>query len=265
MSVNTARKIVGDQQLLRYGRQIFLSEIDLEGQTKLLNSRVLVFGMGGLGSPISMYLATSGVGELVIVDPDRVELSNLQRQIVHTSANLGNEKVDSAQQMLGALNPEVQVRTVNRVLEGDDLIRAVREADVVVDGTDNFDARFAITRACVQARTPLVTGAVVRFEGQVSVFPMDRPDSPCYACLYSSIDEPPRNCSENGVLGSVAGIIGCIQATEAIKVLLGIGDTLAGRLLVVDALHMEWHTIGLKKDPHCEVCGVGKQSNTKIE
>ena len=258
MMTNTARKIVGDQQLLRYGRQIFLSEIDLEGQTKLLNSRVLLFGMGGLGSPISMYLATSGIGELVIVDPDRVELSNLQRQIVHTNDNLGTEKVDSARQMLHALNPEVQVRTVNKKLEGEELVKAVAEVDVVVDGTDNFDARFAINRACVQMRKPLVTGAVVRFEGQVSVFPLDQADSPCYACLYASIDEPPRNCSENGVLGSVAGIIGCIQATETIKVLLGIGDTLAGRLLMVDALHMEWHTIRLKKDPQCEVCATNQ-------
>ena len=257
MTVNTARKIVGDRQLLRYGRQIFLPEIDLEGQTKLLNSRVVVFGMGGLGSPISMYLATSGVGELVVVDPDRVELSNLQRQIVHTDENLGKEKVSSARHMLNALNPEIEVIGINHVLEGDELLREIRRADVIVDGTDNFDARFAINRACVEARRPLVTGAVVRYEGQVSVFRLDQQDSPCYACLYASVQEPPRNCSQNGVLGSVAGIVGSIQATEVIKVLLGIGDTLAGRLLLVDALHMEWHTVGLKKDPQCDVCGTG--------
>lgn len=255
MSTDTARKIVTDQQLLRYGRQIFLSEIDLEGQAKLLNSRVLLFGMGGLGSPISMYLATSGVGELIIVDPDRVELSNLQRQIVHTNDNLGNEKVESARQMLNALNPDIQVTTINHKLGGESLLREIQGADVIVDGTDNFDARFAINQACVQAHKPLVTGAVVRYEGQVSVFALDQDDSPCYACLYASIDEPPRNCSQNGVLGSVAGIVGCIQATEVIKVLLNIGDSLAGRLLLVDALNMEWHTVRLKKDPHCEICG----------
>lgn len=257
MTANTARKIVGDQQLLRYGRQIFLPEIDLEGQTRLLNSRVAVFGMGGLGSPISMYLATSGVGELVIVDPDRVELSNLQRQIVHTSDNLGNEKVVSARQMLNSLNPEIQVIGIDRALAGRDLVKEVSRADVIVDGTDNFDARFAINRACVEAGRPLVTGAVVRYEGQVSVFRLDQKDSPCYACLYASIQEPPRNCSQNGVLGSVAGIVGCIQATEVIKVLLGIGKPLAGRLLLIDALNMEWHTVGLRKDPKCEVCGAG--------
>ncbi|MDX1410035.1 MAG: ThiF family adenylyltransferase, partial [Saprospiraceae bacterium] len=151
----------------------------------------------------------------------------------------------------------IRVIGIDHVLAGDELVEVISHADVVVDGTDNFDARFEINRACVAARRPLVTGAVVRYEGQVSVFRLDHADSPCYACLYASIQEPPRNCSQNGVLGSVAGIVGCIQATEVIKVLLGIGKPLTGRLLLVDALNMEWHTVGLRKDPKCEVCGAG--------
>lgn len=256
---STAARVVGDEQLLRYSRQIFLPEVDIEGQERLLNSRVLVMGMGGLGSPIAIYLATSGVGHLAIVDPDQVELSNLQRQIVHSNASLGEEKVLSAKRTLRALNPDVDVETFNRVLDEQALYRQVARADVVVDGTDNFEARFAINEACVRARKPLVSGAVVRMEGQVSVFRLDQPDSPCYACLYQDIAEPPRNCSQNGVLGSVAGIVGCIQATETIKLLLGFGETLAGRLMLVDARAMDWHVVALKKDPRCPVCGQPEQ------
>ncbi len=254
MNITAANKVVSDEQLLRYSRQIFLPEIDLEGQSRLLNSRALIFGMGGLGSPISMYLATSGVGELVVVDPDRVEISNLQRQIVHTSRDLGREKVASATDNLHALNPDVRVLGINHTLDPDRMLAEVSRADVVIDGTDNFDARFAINRTCIRARKPLVSGAVVRMEGQVSVYRLDQQDGPCYACLYQNIGEPPRNCSENGVLGSVAGIVGCIQATEAIKVLLGIGETLAGRLLLIDARTMEWHSVRLRRDPDCQEC-----------
>ena len=258
-NVGAAARVVGDEQLLRYSRQIFLPEIELEGQNRLLNSRVLVMGMGGLGSPIAMYLATSGVGHLTIVDPDQVELSNLQRQIVHTNDSQGEEKVLSAQRTLRALNPDVDVQTFNRVLDEQALLAEVSRADVVVDGTDNFEARFAINRACVAARKPLVSGAVVRLEGQVSVFRLDHPDSPCYACLYQNIAEPPHNCSQNGVLGSVAGIVGCIQATETIKLLLDFGETLEGRLMLVDARSMDWHVVALKKDPRCPVCGNPEQ------
>ena len=250
-----APKVVSDEQLLRYSRQIFLPEIDLEGQNRLLNSQALLFGMGGLGSPIAMYLATSGIGELVLVDPDKVELSNLQRQIVHFNDDIGLDKVDSAAQTLRAFNPEISIVTHPRALLGTQLLEAVEAADVVVDGTDNFDARFAINEACVKARKPLVSGAVVRMEGQVSTYRLDHDDSPCYACLYNDVDEPPRNCSENGVLGSVAGIVGCIQATEAIKVLLKFGETLEGRLLLIDARTMSWHELRLKKDPSCPACG----------
>lgn len=250
-----ARRVVSDEQLLRYSRQIFLPEIDIEGQNRLLNSRVVIFGMGGLGSPAGMYLAGSGVGELILVDPDHVELSNLQRQIVHTNDALGQRKVDSAERTLKALNPDLRVRSYHRALAGDDLDEVVRQADVVVDGTDNFDARFAINAACVRTGRALVSAAVVRMEGQVSVYRLDRPDSPCYGCLYQNIAEPPQNCAENGVLGSVAGLMGCIQATEVIKILLDIGETLDGRVLLIDARSMEWQSVRLRKDPECPVCG----------
>lgn len=254
MAAGSARRVVSDEQLLRYSRQIFLPEIDVEGQNRLLNASVVVFGMGGLGSPVGMYLASSGVGELVLVDPDQVELSNLQRQIVHMNDSLGEQKVDSAARTLKALNPDVHIRSYNRALAGDELDEVVRQADVAVDGTDNFEARFAINAACVRVGRPLVSAAVVRMEGQISVYRLDHPDSPCYGCLYRNISEPAQNCAENGVLGSVAGLMGCIQATEVIKVLLDIGQTLEGRLLLIDARTMEWQAVRLRRDPECPVC-----------
>ncbi len=244
-----------DEQLLRYNRQIMLPQIDIEGQQRLLNARVLIVGMGGLGSPIAMYLAASGVGELVVIDPDRVELSNLQRQIIHTSASLGQEKVDSARRTLYALNPDISIIGYHKKLDRQELITQTASADAVVDATDNFASRFALNRACHETRTPLVSGAVIRMEGQVAVFRLDQPHSPCYQCLYGNLEEPPETCSTNGVLGSVAGIIGCIQATETIKVLLDIGATLSGRLLLLDAYTMDCRVIRLVKDPRCEVCG----------
>ncbi len=263
MSTGTMKQLINDEQLLRYSRQIFLPEIDVEGQQRLLKSRVLLLGLGGLGSPASMYLASSGVGQLVIVDPDQVEMSNLQRQIVHTTSSLGMKKVASAKRTLNALNPDVEVVTLGKKLSEAELIRRAREVDVVVDGTDNFRARFLINRACHAARTPLVSGAVVRMEGQVSVYVFEDGAGPCYNCLYPEDVAPPgarrqsswQNCSETGVLGSVAGIIGCVQATEVIKLLLGIGESLRGRLLLLDARTMEWNTIRLKRDPECRVCG----------
>jgi adenylyltransferase/sulfurtransferase len=246
--------LLGDAQLLRYARQLLLAEIDIAGQTKLLESRALVFGIGGLGSPVAMYLASSGVGELVLADPDRVELSNLQRQIAHTTQSIGENKAASARRMLAALNPEVRVTAIERRLDPEQARREVERADVVIDCTDNFEARFAINRACVAARKPLVSGAVVRMEGQVSVFRLDQPDSPCYACLYAEGSDAAMACAEFGVLGSVAGIIGCVQATEAVKVLLGIGEPLVGRLLLLDARPMSWQTIRLSRDPVCPVC-----------
>lgn len=247
---------MNDEQLLRYSRQILLPAIGIEGQQKLLRSRALIIGLGGLGSPVAMYLAASGVGHLTLVDHDKVELTNLQRQIVHTTTTLGTPKVESARRMLAALNPEVQIEAINHKLDAQELRAAVGRADVVIDGSDNFATRFAVNSACVAARTPLVSGAVVRFEGQVGVFRPDLPDSPCYACLYRDTGaEDGDLCSQFGVLAPAAGMIGTIQATEALKVLLGIGETLTGRVLVVDALRMEFRTLTLRKDPACPVCG----------
>lgn len=243
-----------DSQLLRYSRQILLRQIDIAGQRKLLDSRVLIIGLGGLGSPVAMYLAASGVGHLTIVDGDKVELTNLQRQIVHTTASIGEDKAASAQRQLTALNPDIKITAVNRKLDEAELEKQVRAADVVVDASDNFVTRFAINTACVKTKRPLVSGAVVRFEGQVAVFRADLPDHPCYRCLYPDTNAPEEICAEFGVLAPAAGVIGSLQATETIKVLLGIGQTLAGRLLVLDLLDMEWRTLRLRKDPACPVC-----------
>lgn len=244
-----------DRQLLRYSRHILLRRVDVAGQEKLLNARVLIIGLGGLGSPAAMYLAASGVGHLVIVDHDKVELTNLQRQIVHTTESIGQDKAASAARQLKALNPEITVTAINRKLEGADLTEQVRAADVVVDASDNFPTRFLLNAACVREETPLVSGAVVRFEGQVAVFRADLPDSPCYRCLYHETGEPDEPCAEFGVLAPVTGIVGSIQAAETLKLLLGIGETLTGRVLLLDALAMEWRELRLRKDPHCPVCG----------
>ena len=240
-----------DQQLLRYSRQIMLPDVDVAGQQRLLDSRVLIIGAGGLGSPVAMYLAAAGVGQLVLVDFDEVDLSNLQRQILHGSHDLGRPKVESARDTLAVINPEVNITAINEKLEGEALLAEVVKADVVVDASDNFSTRFAVNDACVTARKPLVSGAAIRMEGQVSVFHNERPESPCYRCLYRDEGELAQTCSENGILAPVVGIIGTIQATEVLKVLLGIGDTLDGRLLLLDALTMEWRSMKLRKDPGC--------------
>ena len=246
---------LGDDQLLRYNRQIMLPEIGVEGQERLADSRVLLVGLGGLGSPISMYLAASGVGHLVLVDHDAVDLSNLQRQIVHTTASLGDPKVHSAARTLAALNPEVRVDVIARSLSGEALAKEVSAADVVVEATDNFEARRALNRACIDARRPLVSGAVIRMEGQVAVYRLDRRDGPCYECLHGSVTAPPGTCADSGVLGSVAGIIGTVQATEVVKTLLGIGADPDGQVLVLDALRMDWQTVRLRRNPGCAACG----------
>jgi molybdopterin/thiamine biosynthesis adenylyltransferase len=248
-----------DNQLLRYSRQIMLPEIEIEGQARLLNSRVLIVGLGALGSPASMYLTTSGIGELVLMDHDQVELSNLQRQIVHANASIGLAKVQSAKRTLHALNPDVSIVGVERAFNQRDLAAEVGRVNAVVDATDNFAARFAINKACFETGTPLISGAAIRLEGQVSVYPFDHANSPCYHCLYRDITEPPGTCMQNGVLGPVAGLIGCIQAIETVKVLLGFGETLAGRLLLIDARSMDIRAVKLAKDPHCPVCGAPAQ------
>jgi molybdopterin/thiamine biosynthesis adenylyltransferase len=247
---------MNDDQLLRYSRQIMLPQMDVTGQQKLLQSHVLIVGLGGLGSPVAMYLAAAGVGTLTLADFDDVDLSNLQRQIAHSHNNIGLPKVTSASQTLNSLNPETQIHTITNKLEGDELVSAIQAADLVVDASDNFTTRFAINRACAATHTPLVSGAAIRLEGQISVFLHQQDDQPCYHCLYSDHkEEETATCSENGVLSPVVGIIGSIQATEAIKLLTGIGSSLAGRLLTLDASTMEFREIRLRQDPSCPVCG----------
>ena len=248
--------MMNDQQLLRYSRQIMLPSIGIEGQEQLLDSRVLIIGLGGLGSPAALYLAAAGVGSLVLVDFDKVDLSNLQRQIIHRSDRIGSLKVDSARQSIHAINPECQVETLPRILERKELLQEVERADLVVDGSDNFTTRFAVNDACRAKSTPLVSGAAIRMEGQISVF-TGRPGDPCYRCLYGGGAELDESCSENGVLAPLVGIIGSMQALEAIKLLTGAGTSLSGRLLLLDALHMEWRSVRLKPDPKCPVCSGG--------
>lgn len=245
-----------DDELLRYARHIMLPQFGIEGQEKLKTSHALVIGVGGLGSPAAMYLAAAGIGTLTLVDDDVVELSNLQRQLVHKTASIGKAKVSSASATLAELNPLVTINTVKARLGQAELLEHISRADVVLDCTDNFASRFAINAACVEARVPLVSGAAIAMQGQLSVFDPRQADSPCYRCLYdeSSGDEA-LACSENGVLSPVVGAIGTLQALEAIKLLSGTGESLCGRLLVFDAMHMDWRTIRLKADPGCPVCG----------
>lgn len=243
-----------DDQLLRYSRQMMLPEIDAVGQEKLYRARVLIIGLGGLGSPVSIYLAGAGVGRLVLVDFDTVELSNLQRQIVHRTPDIGRLKTDSAREYLTAINPEVTIECIEHALEDDELIDRAQAATVIVDASDNFKTRFALNAASVKTKTPLVSGAAIRFEGQVSVFDPRHNDSPCYRCLYGDGVAAEETCTANGVIAPLLGIIGSIQANETLKLIMGIGETLQGKLLLLDSLNMEWNQALLKKDPNCPVC-----------
>ncbi|MDO9139287.1 MAG: molybdopterin-synthase adenylyltransferase MoeB [Methylobacter sp.] len=247
---------MNDNQLLRYSRQIMLPQIDIEGQQKLLDANVLIVGAGGLGSPAALYLAAAGVGTLTIYDNDTVDLSNLQRQITHHTPDIGTDKVISTRQTLNQLNPEVKIRAIKQRLEGEQLDYEVMRADVVLDCSDNFTTRFAINSACVKQQTPLVSGAAIRFEGQVAVFTPGKNNSPCYNCLYHSDGEELQNCATNGVIAPLTGIIGSIQALEAMKLIIDIGEALTGRLLLLDGLTMEWNTMKLRKNPDCATCGV---------
>ena len=245
-----------DEQLMRYSRQIMLPAFDVAGQSRLATSRALIIGMGGLGCPIALYLASAGVGVLHIADFDQVDLSNLQRQIAHTVSDIGAKKVDSAARSIAQINPDTTVITQTEKLEGQALTDAVVTADVVIDATDNFATRFAINAICVEHKTPLVSGAAIRMEGQVSVFDTRQNDAPCYQCLYSDVSEEQLSCSESGVMAPLVGIIGSVQAMEAVKLLSGIGQSLVGKLLILDAMTMEWRTMRLKKDFACKVCSV---------
>ena len=252
---------MNDQQLLRYSRQIMLPDIDIEGQEKLLAASVLIVGLGGLGSPVAMSLAAAGVGHLILADFDSVDLTNLQRQIAHTTHRIGENKSQSAAKMLRELNPEIQISCIEKMLDDVSLLEQVKQVSVVVDCTDNFQTRFAINAACVAAKVPLVSGAAIRLEGQVTVFDARDEKSPCYRCLYEeSADD--LTCAANGVLAPLVGIIGSVQALEAIKLIVSFGANLAGRLLLFDAKYTEWREIRLSKDLDCPVCGNNCHHNT---
>jgi molybdopterin-synthase adenylyltransferase len=244
-----------DDLLLRYSRHIMLPQLEYAGQEKLTQSHALIIGAGGLGAPVAMYLAAAGVGNLTICDFDQVDLTNLQRQIIHTTAAVGQNKALSAQATIASLNPEVKVNVETTRLNDDALAARVVEADVVIDCSDNFATRYLLNQLCFTHKTPLVSGAAIRFEGQLSVFDFRHDESPCYHCLYPDVgDDQALRCADNGVFAPLVGMIGTAQAAEAIKVLLNIGQTMQGRLLLLDALSAEWRTIRLKKDPSCTVC-----------
>ena len=246
---------MNDEQLLRYSRQIMLPAFDVEGQQRLLDATVLIVGLGGLGSPVSMYLAAAGVGHLILVDDDSVDVSNLQRQIVHTEQSVGVSKVESAARTLAALNHETRITSINQRVDDDALAALLQQGvDLVVDACDNFSTRFMINRVCVKAGVPVVSGAAIRLEGQVAVFDSRRDNSPCYQCLYRGGDDEQMSCARNGVLAPLVGVIGSMQAIEAIKVLSGMGQDLAGRLLLFDALGSQWRELRLPRDPQCPVC-----------
>ncbi len=244
-----------DSQLLRYSRHVLLDDIGIEGQQKLLAAHALILGAGGLGSPVALYLASAGVGRLTIIDDDHVDLTNLQRQIMHTTARVGQPKVDSARQAIAALNDGVQVRTVAQRADAALLDALVPDADVVLDCGDNYASRHALNAACVRHRKPLVSGAAIRFDGQVSVYDPRRVDSPCYACVF-----PPTQavedvaCATMGVLAPLVGLVGSLQAAEAIKLLCGVGQPLVGRLLMIDSLSAEFTTVRLRRQADCAVC-----------
>jgi molybdopterin/thiamine biosynthesis adenylyltransferase len=247
-----------DDQLLRYSRHILLDEIGIDGQQVLLGSNALVIGAGGLGSPAALYLAASGVGRITLADDDEVDLTNLQRQVMHATARIGQAKVESGREAMLALNPGIEVVALRERLEGERLAEQVRAAQVVLDCSDNFATRHAVNRACIAAQVPLVSGAVIRFDGQLSVFDPRRADSPCYACLFPD-DGNFRDaaCSSMGVFAPLVGVVGAMQAAEALKLLLGIGASLAGRLLLLDGRGMEWTSIGVARNPDCPACRHG--------
>ena len=244
-----------DQELLRYSRHILLNELGVEGQQRLREASMLLIGAGGLGSPAAFYLASAGVARITLVDGDTVDLTNLQRQILHTTDRIGTPKATSGQTALAAINADVQVIPVARRADPDALADLVRSATVVLDCSDNFETRHALNRACVTHRKPLVSGAAVRFDGQVAVFDLRHDASPCYACLFPPGDGEDELCAVMGVFAPLTGIIGTTQAAEALKLAAGIGESLEGRLLMLDALSMRWHSVRVKRDTACPVCG----------
>ncbi len=247
---------MNDSQLLRYSRHILLPQIEYAGQEKLTKSHVLIVGAGGLGSPAALYCAASGVGKLTICDFDNVDLTNLQRQIIHTTQSVGINKAISAQQTIYEINPEVSVQTIQQKSSEAEFKVLAETADVVIDCSDNFATRYALNRVCLQLKKPLVSGAAVNFEGQITVFDFRHENSPCYHCLFPDTgSDQEMRCAESGVFAPLVGMIGTAQAAEALKLIMNIGESLQGRLLLLDALSMEWRTIKLARDPACAVCG----------
>ncbi|ENO83756.1 HesA/MoeB/ThiF family protein [Thauera linaloolentis] len=250
---------MNDDQLLRYSRHILLPEIGVEGQEAILGAKVLVIGAGGLGSPAAMYLTAAGVGTLMIADDDAVDLTNLQRQILHSAETIGRPKVESALTSLHRINPLARVVPLHARLEGSALDEQVAAADLVLDCCDNFATRHAVNRACVKHRKPLVSGAAIRFDGQVSVFDLRDPEAACYHCLFPEGEDVEEvRCAVMGVFAPIVGMIGTTQAAEALKLITGCGTPLAGRLLLLDGLAMEWRSVGFGRDPGCAVCGQGR-------
>ncbi len=244
-----------DAQLLRYSRHILLDDIGVEGQQRLLDSHALILGAGGLGSPVALYLAASGVGRITLVDDDQVDLTNLQRQIAHTTTRVGKAKVDSAREAMLSLNPQIQVRALQQRADENALLGLVADADVVIDCCDNFATRHAVNRACVAHAVPLVSGAVIRMDGQLTTYDTRDAESPCYACLFPPDDAPEEvRCATMGVLAPLVGVIGTLQATEAVKLLTGVGRSLAGRLQLLDGRSLEWTEMRLRRQAHCPVC-----------
>ncbi len=246
--------MLNDEELLRYSRQILMPPFDIAGQAKLKSARVLVVGAGGLGCPVALYLGAAGIGHMTLVDDDQIEIANLQRQIAFEQSDLGESKAEHLADRVRRINPDVSVATLTERLEGDELQRQVNSATLVVDCTDNFNTRFALNRACVAARVPLVSGAAIRGEGQLSVYDVRDDSSPCYHCLYSEQGNEDLTCSEAGVIGPLVGMIGASQAMEAVKVITGVGKPLIGRLLILDVWQMEWREMKLARDPECPVC-----------
>ncbi len=247
---------MNDDQLLRYSRHLLLDDIGIEGQRRLLAAHALVIGAGGLGSPVLLYLGSAGVGRITVVDADTVDTTNLQRQIVHTLAAVGRPKVESAQARIAAINPDVQVNALTARADAALLDELVPQADVVLDCSDNFATRQAVNAACVRHGRPLVSGAAIGFDGQVSVYDSRRPGAPCYGCLFppdAAFEEVA--CATMGVFAPLVGLIGCVQAAEALKLLAGCGEPIAGRLLMLDARRMHWEELALARQPGCPVCG----------
>jgi len=255
---------LSDEQLLRYSRQIMLPQVGIEGQEAFANACVLVIGLGGLGSPVALYLAAAGIGHLRLADGDTVDVSNLQRQVLYDSEQCATPKTSATLQRLQALNPTIQVTPITAFLTEAALLEQVQQADIVVDCTDQLQTRLAINQACVQAQKPLVSAAAVRWEGQISVFDTRQANSPCYQCFYGDVQGEPQTCSETGVIGPLLGVMGSLQALEVLKLVAGVGESLRGKVLVFDALYMEWRRIQLQRRDTCGVCGAAGDADGDV-